>query len=168
MRRIFSVLFLLGIVAFMGLAFSRTSRAQGQQDQRASMMRIVGLGQFTSLPSEADGTMYLPVHSTDRQMTLTAEQWANSNSEVAPLLWNSTILPTEVTICGHKLSMIQGGLRTSATDETVYFPVTVKATGLAVPNDGCFAVTPVAYLRIKGITTIPRTQLPSVTVWARY
>lgn len=168
MRRFFLTVFLLAIAALIWSSASQTGRAQGQQDQRASMMRIVGLGQFTSLPTESDGTSYLPVHSTDRQMTLTAEQWANSNNEVAPLLWNGTILPTHITICGHKLSMIQGGLRTSATDETVYFPVTVSATGLAVPNDGCFAVTPVAYLRIKGITTIPRLQLPSVTVWARY
>lgn len=168
MRRFNFVIIFLAVAGLVWATSSLTSRAQGQQDQRASMMRIVGLGQFTSLPSEADGTLYLPVHSTDRQMTLTAEQWANTNNEVAPLLWNGAILPTEVTICGRKLSMIQGGLRTSATDETVYFPVTVKATGLAVPNEGCFAVTPVAYLRIKGITTIARTQLPSVTIIARY
>ena len=59
-------------------------------------------------------------------------------------------------------------MRPSPTDESFYFPASVSATGLPVANDGCFSVTPVAYLRIKGITTLPRTQLPNVVVVASY
>lgn len=165
----FNLIVILVLAATVVWAFSvQRSAAQAQAEARAAYMRIVGLGMQMPLPSEADGMPYLPVHSTDRQMTFTAEQWANSNNEIAPLLWNSTIMPKQVTICGHRLTMIQGTLRTSANDDSYYFPVTVNATGLAVPNDGCFSVTPVAYLRIKGITTIPRAQLPNVTVTATY
>ena len=168
MRKKNIIVLMVVVAAVASIGSLQVSQAQGQQDARAGMMRIVGLGQFTSLPSETDGTIYLPVHSTDRQLTFTSEQWANSNNEIVSLLWNGTTLPQQVTICGHKLSMIQGALRSSASDESLYFPVTVTATGLAVPNDGCFSVTPVAFLRMRGITTIARTQLPGLTVTARY
>ena len=77
-------------------------------------------------------------------------------------------LGCRVTICGRRLSIIQGGMRTSTTDESTYFPVTVNATGLTMPNEGCYSITPVAYLRIKGITTMPRAQLTTAVVTARY
>ena len=131
-------------------------------------MRIVGLG-ATNVPLPTDSNLrpYLPTQPDDRQLSFDAETWQKTG-EVMSLLLDNTLLPRQVTICGRRLSIIQGGMRTSTTDESTYFPVTVNATGLTMPNEGCYSMTPVAYLRIKGITTMPRTQLTTAVVTARY
>jgi hypothetical protein len=59
-------------------------------------------------------------------------------------------------------------LKNNPNEESLFFPVTVNGTRTVVPDEGCYAITPVAFLRIKGIGTMSRGQIPNVTVWARY
>lgn len=66
------------------------------------------------------------------------------------------------------MTIIQAAMMPSQTDETTYYPVTVNGTVLNVPNEGCYSITPVAYLRIKGVSTMTRAQLPKVVMVARY
>lgn len=149
---------------------SLVTAAQAQQSN-GSYIRIVGLGANNSvpLPTDASGNVYLPVRTQtdDRQITFDGEMW-QQRGEVESLLLNHQTLPRQVSICGRRLSLIQAAMTPSQTDESTYFPLTVSATGLSVPNEGCYSVTPVAYLRIKGITTMTKAQLPQVVVVARY
>ncbi len=100
-------------------------------------------------------------------MSFSIETWQNSG-EVMPLLLNCSLLPKHVTICGNRLSIIQSSLKNNPNEESLFFPVTVNGTRTVVPDEGCYSITPVAYLRIRGIGTMTRAQLPNVTVWARY
>ena len=142
------------------------SSSSAQSQGGSQLVRLVGLGQFGSIPTDANGSPYLPTRD-DRQMTISGETWQNGG-EVMSLLLNSSLIPKQVTICGNRLSMIQASLKNNPNEESLYFPVTVNGTRTVVPDEGCYAITPVAFLRIKGIGTMSRGQLPNVTVWARY
>ncbi len=161
------VVLLLSAAALVWVVSLFISNAHGQNTV-GSPVAIVSLGMQRQLPTDSDGTPYLPVRTEDRQFTFDAEMWQKRGTDVMPLLLNGTVLPKQVTICGHRLSMIQGTMRANAVDESSYFAVTLNGSAQTMPNDGCFSITPVAYLRIKGIITIPPTQLTNAIVMARY
>ncbi len=162
---IFRVICLV-VLTFILTWFLAGSSISAQSQGGSQLVRLVGLGQFGSIPTDASGTPYLPTRD-DRQMIFSSENWQNAG-EVMPLLLNSSLLPKQVTICGNRLSMIQASLKNNPNEESLYFPVTVNGTRTVVPDEGCYSITPVAFLRIKGIGTMSRAQLPYVTVWARY
>ena len=164
--RTFAVILLIVIALWTAAAIRGGAQAQGGF---GNGVRIVGIGtQSSPLPTRSDGSQGLPVKGEDRQLTFTAEQWQNGGTDVVSLLYSNTILPRQVTICGHKLTMIQGSLMNNATDESYYFPLTIVGTRLAVPDDGCYSMTPVAYLRIRAIMKVPREQLTNAIVTAVY
>jgi hypothetical protein len=156
---------LLLVLGAAMLAWLVSNPIHGQTQATGTLTRIIGLGQ-SPLPTDATGNPYLPMRD-DRQLAFGIENW-QSTGEVMTLLLNGTLLPRQVTICGNRLSLIQASLKTSQHDENPYFAVTVNGTRVPVPDEGCYSITPVAYLRIKGITTKDRTTLPNVNVWARY
>ncbi len=161
------VMLFVTAAAVVGLISLVLSKAYGQ-GTLSSPVTITGLGSQKQLPTDAEGSPYLPVQTADRQFTFDAESWHRKGVDIMPLLLDGNVLPRQVIICGQRLSMIQGSLRTSAVDESVYFPLTISGTAQTVPNAGCFAITPVASLRIKGIVTIAPSQLTTAVVTAKY
>jgi hypothetical protein len=159
----------LAVLAWFAGSVVTAARAQRALGAFVTIEGLGHLGNTNPLPFDAAGNPYIPVQTpTDgRQTSFDAEMW-QQHGELMSLLMDSKTLPKQVTVCGRKLSMIQGALAPSQTDESTYFPLTVAGTGLNVPVEGCFSITPVAYLRIKGIMTMSRAQLPQVVVVARY
>lgn len=161
-----ATLMVLGTALIVWILAASFSSVQAQAQGSNTAVRIVGLGQGTSLPTDATGTPYLPMRD-DRQLAISTESWLK-DGDVTTLLLNSSLLPKQVTICGTRLSTIQGTLKRDQSDEAIYFPLTVNGTRAVLPDEGCYSVTPVAYLRIKGLSTTARSQMPNVQVWARY
>ncbi len=166
MRTSRPIVLFFGAAALVWLLASLVSNAQGQ-GSTGSPVSIVALGSRKTLPTDAEGNPYLLVQNQAPQFMFDAESWQKKGNDVMPLL-NGSAMPQQVVICGHRLSMIQGSMRGGGVDESSYFPLTLNGSAETMPNDGCFSVTPVAYLRIKGIIMIPLNQLTTAVVTARY
>jgi hypothetical protein len=133
LRIIFLVTILTALIWFVA-----GSSSSAQSEQELKLVRIVGLGN-NLIPNDASGTPYLPTRD-DRQMTFDSVAW-QSSGEVVPVLLSSYLIPKQVTICGNRLSVIQGSLKNNPNEDIRFFPLTINGTSTVVPDEGCYSVT---------------------------
>lgn len=105
------------------------------------------------------------------QAVFTTDSWGQPGSppDILELSHNSK-LPQELEICGRGLRLVTGTLfsRLDADQYELYFPLTVPRSTVAVPNEGCFFITPVARMRIRNFSSLTAETRPRVLIVAKY